>query len=226
MVRSYQQLVKQRKQCSLCLELTNPSTGECARFDSNEIGPWTKWQGSLNADLMVVGQDWGDVAYFISHQGSDQPTGNPTNENLRELLSSIGFSAGTPGNPTSNAKLFFTNLVLCLKQGGLQAAVKQSWFENCGHQFFEPLLQLIKPKAVIALGNHPATAIPRLAGLAAEAKLPLSKKVEASPFHLTSSDSALFPVFHCGAWGVNRNRKLELQLQDWQKIKQWLTANS
>jgi hypothetical protein len=57
----YKDLVCQRKACSLCQGLVNPSTEE---FDSNEIGPWAKWQNNLDADIIVVGQDWGDVDYY------------------------------------------------------------------------------------------------------------------------------------------------------------------
>ena len=48
------------------------------RSDSNNIGPWTGWQGNLHSDLMVVGQDWGGAAYFAKHKGIEDDD-NPTN---------------------------------------------------------------------------------------------------------------------------------------------------
>jgi DNA polymerase len=31
--------------------------------NQGHIGPWTQWQGNLNAELMIVGQDWGGTEY-------------------------------------------------------------------------------------------------------------------------------------------------------------------
>ena len=77
----YQRLVQLRKQCRDCPDLVNPS-----RYDSTQIGPWSRWQGNLETELMIVGQDWGTTTYFLKWEGIDQPKGNPTNDNLRLLL--------------------------------------------------------------------------------------------------------------------------------------------
>ena len=65
---SYKELACQRKGCSLCHGLVNPSTME---FDSEEIGPWSRWQGNLNTDILVIGQDWGNVGYYTKNKGMD-----------------------------------------------------------------------------------------------------------------------------------------------------------
>lgn len=56
---AYAELVAARKGCRLCsaIGLTNPCLVDGGRFDSEHIGPWSRWQGSLAADLMIVGQD-------------------------------------------------------------------------------------------------------------------------------------------------------------------------
>jgi DNA polymerase len=70
---AYAQLVRERKECTLCRELGlhNPAVPKLERFDSDEIGPWTRWLGDRNARLMIVGQDWGDVTYFQNNEGFD-----------------------------------------------------------------------------------------------------------------------------------------------------------
>ena len=55
----YFQLVEARKACTACAGLSNPSTFHEGEFDSAQIGPWSRWQGNLNAAVMIVGQDWG-----------------------------------------------------------------------------------------------------------------------------------------------------------------------
>ncbi len=218
--RRYNLLVQQRKRCRLCVGLTNPSDATCRRFDSEQIGPWSLWQGSLDADVLVVGQDWGDTSYFHRWRGRDQPFGNPTNENLRMLLRRIGYEVGNPGE-AQHGRVFLTNLILCLKQGGLQAPVKPQWFENCTTAFFRPLVEVIEPKVVVALGKGASESILGAYGVEVPRFGRLSELMENSPYPLSDS-SVLFPVYHCGAGGVNRNRSMEQQLKDWDRIGSWL----
>jgi hypothetical protein len=102
--RRYSELVAARKayDCEGQLGLANPARVEGGRYDADEVGPWTRWAGDLNADLMVVGQDWGDVRYFIANEGLDAPH-NPTNTALASLLASVGRPVPVP--PTASAPL-------------------------------------------------------------------------------------------------------------------------
>jgi DNA polymerase len=78
----------------------NPSVCAGGVYDSDHIGPWSLWQENLNADLMLVGQDWGDVAYFVNNRGHEAAR-NPTNEMLRYLLSTVGIPIASP-SPTDS----------------------------------------------------------------------------------------------------------------------------
>lgn len=150
---AYADLVDQRRRCRLCLDLVNPSTVNAGQLDADEIGPWSRWQGNLDAPLMVVGQDWGDVRYFEIDRGLDGAK-NPTNDMLRELLGSIGIEIAPPGDSALPQRVFFTNAILCLKtEGGLQGAVRPSWFSNCGTTFLRPLIGIVHPKVVACLGR-------------------------------------------------------------------------
>lgn len=70
-IEAYKSLVEKRKDCSLCNGLSNPAAVANGKYDSNEIGPWSLWQANLNTNLLVVGQDWGDVKYFKKWEGKD-----------------------------------------------------------------------------------------------------------------------------------------------------------
>ena len=78
----YRKLVQQRKACRACvsLSLTNPSVCQGGIYDTEQIGPWSQWQGNLNARLMVIGQDWGDSTYFGEHEGLDEGLDPAKNE--------------------------------------------------------------------------------------------------------------------------------------------------
>ncbi len=230
---AYTALVAKRKSCGLCTfsGLTNPASFD--GLDSDQIGPWSCWQGNLNAKIMVVGQDWGDVEYFKACKGDDKFSGNPTEANLRELLETFGILIEEYGKEQEQV-VFLTNMILCLKDGfrdttqshrGLSAPIENAWLSNCSENFFRPLVEIIQPKIIIALGERVSKTILDLYGLPYSKSAPLSQLMNGSPFKLTES-TFFFPMYHCGSGGVNRNRPMEKQEEDWGKAAEWFRASS
>jgi Uracil DNA glycosylase superfamily len=205
-------LVKSRKSCHLCEGLTNPSA--FPDFDKDEIGAWSLWQNGLDADILLVGQDWGGVDYFTGHHGVDEDK-NPTNKNLTRLFQSIGISVEGPETGKKNPRLFFTNAILCLKPGGLTTPIEKNYATVCSSKFLKPLIDLIEPKVVIGLGTFAYESIAASYDLPI---LPFMKAVENPDGFLIGKSSRLFPVYHCGAHGWNINRKGPVQIEDWRKI--------
>ncbi len=220
----YNSLVHRRKSCQSCRGLVNAAVYEDGKFDSFEIGPWTLWQGNLNAKIMIVGQDWGGKTYFAKWKGADQPSGNPTNANLQKLLRQLDIDIKGPREPQDH-KIFMTNLILCLKDGGLQAPIQNEWLHNCGEEFFRNLVEIIRPRVVLALGKRVSEAILNLYGIPHRKTLTLTQLMQSGPFSLFDT-TYLFPVYHCGAGGVNRNRSFEDQNTDWKKVASWVIKNS
>ncbi len=216
---AYKRLVEKRKSCRLCNGLSNPAEVAYGKYDSNEIGPWSLWQANLNAELLVVGQDWGDKSYFQKWGGKDQRSGNPTNENLQKLLEHIGIKIGKP-REAQDQVVFLTNLILCLKQGGLQSSVEDAWLINCTQEFFKPLVEIIRPRAILALSKKVSASILDHYNIGYSKNKKLSNIMCRSPYALNSS-IVLFPLYHCGAGSVNRNRPLSEQQNDWSKILEW-----
>ncbi|MFM7039149.1 MAG: hypothetical protein ACKO2L_15670 [Planctomycetaceae bacterium] len=85
------------------------------QFDSEEIGPWSRLHGDLDAQLMIVGQDWGGVKYYKDNKGLDK-LANPTMRNLETLLHHIGIRVSVTSYAEEARGLFLTNAVLCLKK--------------------------------------------------------------------------------------------------------------
>lgn len=212
--RAYVELVARRKACFCCTGLTNPSCFRGGTFDSDQIGPWTLWQGDLGAKCMVVGQDWGDTNYFRDNLGREAPN-NPTNTTLRNLLDIAGLRTDPPSTEKSpKGGVFFTNAILCLKQGGLQAAVESAWFDNCGTHFLRPTIDLLAPRVVITLGQRAYRAACHAYSLRPQA---FRRAVEGEPTHLPSG-TLLVPVYHCGVRILNTHRPLAIQKRDWARV--------
>jgi|SRR5262245_28601212 len=144
----YAALVAPRKKCARCVGFVNPAHYLGGVHDSEEIGPWTDWQGFLDAELMLVGQDWADVVFFEKHSGGDTPR-NPTNRRLRELLLEDGFGIEDVGQRTGRGTIFLTNAVLCLMTGGLGDPVQTAWCKECGSPFLRPQVELVRPRALV-----------------------------------------------------------------------------
>jgi uracil-DNA glycosylase family 4 len=227
----YLKLVEKRKRCNECTiglqkneepGLLNPS--QCSN-DSNHVGPWSRWQGNLDTEIMIVGQDWGDDQYFKDNNGFDKtrtksgsPYENPTNKTLRYLLQSIGINIEPCKDYETEGDLFFTNAILCLKnKGRMQGPVKDEWFKNCGSLFLKPLIDIISPKVVITLGEKAYRAVCNLYDI--DQKKNFKDAVNNYKGVPLVGSVLLFPVYHCGNRTINKNRKLPEQKRDWERIK-------
>ncbi len=120
-------------------------------------------------------------------------------------------------------EIFLTNAILCLKQNGLQGAVDGAWFENCGKNFLKPLIEIVMPKVLVALGEWPYKTILQAYGI--RYVRPNSYRVIVEQVGQAGGKELpggvlLFPVYHCGSRGVNQNRKWPDQLNDWKLIQQ------
>jgi len=211
----YLELVRSRKACRACKALINPSVCEDGAFDSDHLGPWSRWQGNLDAQVLVIGQDWGGTDYFIRHRGFDTPV-NPTNRHLRQLLESIGIAIPPPSDTDTVGDIFLTNAILCLKKGGLTGPVRTEWFKNCGKRYLQPLIDLIAPQVVVTLGRRALDSVLRLYDMPKPKRL--RDAVENEEGIELGGDALLFPMYHCGQIVWNTHRKEVQQLKDWTRV--------
>jgi DNA polymerase len=219
----YREIVLARKNCRICPGLKNPADVAGGQFDCDEIGAWSRWQGNLDADVILVGQDWGDVDHFIKFRGTDPMTGR-TNKMLMHLLSYIGRPI-KPINEMSNdrGEIFLTNAILCLKDGGMQAPVVPSWFQTCATKFLRRQIEIISPKVVIGLGQRAFDAVLFSFGLD---RVVFRVAVDSQRGIPLPSGSELFAVYHCSPRILNTHRNFQQQLMDWQRIRNVIEKQS
>ncbi len=224
----YRNLVAARKACHLCHDLTNPADIERGRFDSYHVGPWSRWQGNLDARLMVVGQDWETVDYFVQHKGCPDPR-HPSNLVLMDLVRLAGAEIGDGGSRVGPDVAFFTNAILCLKgaEGGSQGKVRPCWFRNCT-QFLRRQIEIVHPAVVVGLGRHAYQAILRGFGLtcghSVGGRTWLRAEVEATHGRVLPNGSRAFAVYHCARRVLNKERPIDLQRAVWKRLRPFLTA--
>lgn len=220
---AYAELVARRKVHAFPSLLLNPSEIEGGRYDSDHLGPWSRWQGDLNAEVVIVGQDWGDKAYFLENKGVDDDN-EQTCTNLRALALEAGLDLGTPHSPKPQP-LFLTNSVLGIRAGvGKSGTPPAAWVDD-SLPFLIRLLETIQPRAVVSLGTAASRAC-RLAmygrGRSVGIRLgaPLRETHQQNPI-LQPGKPSWFAFYHCGPRGL-ANYSRELQLQDWRGLGEWL----
>jgi uracil-DNA glycosylase len=118
-----------------------------------------------------------------------------------------------------------TNLILCLKEGGLQAPVQPEWLSCCARTFLVPLIAMIKPAVVLGLGQKTSAAILDAHGVTCARSASYADMVGAAPYRLVG-ETWLFPLYHCGAGSVNRNRSFAEQEADWGRVTAWMDTSS
>ena len=247
--QAYQELISDVKKFYIAQEAEHHNESVYLTWYDNceEINLWTYWQGrgSLDAKIMLVGQDWGSPADASDHymaQFAEINAGSRssyyldgasiTDNNLIKLFSSIGYdvSSGAPWNPD----LFFTNFVLGYRNKGFSGNFQMRWLgEN--KQFFFRLVNIIEPTVIICLGRHTFRGV--MMAFNREAKIGnynafITGKNNPVEVSMSSGQKAyVFAEAHCGAMGtLNRDRLkdadgttgINLQKKDWERVTEYI----
>ena len=214
-MEEYGALVAARKACRICIERSPDKIRSCAEFDFDPdvVSHWEPWLGHKRPKLLAVGQDFGNVAYFVRNRGRDEPN-NKTNENLQRLLTAAGIPVSNPPNCDPNAPVFLTNSILCLKEGPMDGAVRPSWVDTCAEEHLRPLVHYLKPPVVIGMGSCAWRAVRRVFALEAA---PERISHAAGSSWITANRTRVFAVGHPGPQGLT-NRPWPQQLADWRRI--------
>ena len=216
-VLEYGKLVSKRKKYKFPPGLINPSEVLNGVYDEEiQIGPWSKWQGNLDADIMLIGQDWGNVDFFIECEGGHLDD-SITNRHLKELFKVLDIDVGYPNHPNHDSPVFFTNAVMGLKTGTLTSPVKASWIKNDSETFLKPTIDIVDPKIIISLGKKAYDALTYIYHLKKDS---LRHLIDENPIEVPDGP-LIFAVYHCGGLGVAA-RSMDFQKHDWFKIKQYL----
>jgi uracil-DNA glycosylase len=214
-VEEYGALVAARKACRICVERSPGRIRSCAEFefDPHVVSHWELWLGHKRPKLMLVGQDFGNVDYFVRNRGRDDPN-NRTNDNLWKLLAAAGIQAKHPRELDVEAPVFLTNSVLCLKEGTMNAPVRASWINACTERHLLPLLKWLKPPVVVGMGNGGWRAVRQAFALS---QAPRRISAAAGCCWTSGERPRVFAVGHCSPLGLI-NRSWPRQVADWRRI--------
>ena len=187
-------------------------------FFPGGTGLWEKGDENIaGKSIMVLGQDFGTIEYFLNLKGDTESDKQSTWRNLLTVLKEAGIQ------PTD---CFFTNAFLGLREG-LQKMVgktpawqKQDFVIAC-QKFFLQQFSIQKPQLILVLGENPARFLSSLSsGLSEWNKFPSIKSLDEKGFSVrkniqfkeyTNLQTNLFLLTHPSYRHLNGlNRKIHL----------------
>jgi uracil-DNA glycosylase len=208
-------LVIARKACRICVQRSpgRIRSGAEFEFDPDVVSHWQQWLGHKQPKLLIVGQDFANVDYFVRYRGHDEPH-NQTNDNLQRLLAAAGIRVKDPPDSDPDAPVFATNSILCLKEGRMNGAILSSWVNSCSETHLAPLVRYLRPPVVVGMGANGWRALRRVFALDHAPR----RISEAAGCGWTAADrTRIFAVGHPGPLGII-NRPWAQQLSDWRRI--------
>ena len=194
-----------------------------------EINLWTYWQGSLDAKIMLVGQDWGspwdDVSTATMERISLVNDGdieqffpiltgrnvNPTDGNLTKLFRVLGYDL-----KKKEPDLFFTNFILGYRDHGTSGGFRQQWVRDDA-PYFKRLAEIVEPETIICLGKNTFEGVMFALTGKMERIRGFNRFLDSGENYRTIAFPSgkpvrVYAVAHCGTIGtMNRNRGKKAQ---------------
>jgi DNA polymerase len=235
-------LVQDVSQCHLCANMvTMPHSmhGECLVNDDHGlpqsmpyVNLWNLWHGNLNADIMVIGQDFGqreDVEDCLSQWKSGEYKSQTDKALCRLFQKAFNIDVNQENEP-----LFFTNMANCYRKQKTTGSLHSGWLPICANKYMARLIEIIRPRIIIVLGQAAFEAMFCLENMPIQcigdpdvvAKETLSDMMR-HQYQLVLDDLSIkvFPVYHPGPYSRS-NRSEDMQLRDWKSIAAYCKKGS
>ncbi len=186
-------------------------------FECDHVSPWTKSGCNVDAEIMIVGQDWSSSDAL----GRDPPDLHsaalgfspkfPTNSNLDDLLERhFGLN---------RAECYLTNLFPFIKPGNASTGIPLKDLVVSAQRFTLSEVQIVSPQLVICLGRRTFLALMRAVGLKGSPKMDQAVN---SPFEF--ANAMIHCVAHTGALGMNNRGRGQVE-KDWQQLAASMPIN-
>ena len=220
----YNDLVDRVNHCS--------HTDECSKSikvqlceGCNEVNLWTYWEGGrdrLDAEIMLVGQDWGHIPDLDATRKALEQAGDArgglgyrnmfpspvfdTDVNLGKLFRQIEGCNDVESDYLNAGrkckKVFFTNFVCCYRVGNTSGGFGKNWTKNCSG-YFRELVDIIQPKTIICLGRKAFDSVLAAAGVP-KIKGKYNDIILSGAVNVSFEDTKVnvYPVAHPGAMGT------------------------
>lgn len=227
------QLFSEMSNCHNCCNLVKKNGKDCSliniyqqsNFYKNIPSIWTDWYRRVDADIMVIGQDWGP--YIEMKKFHDEYFMEKTLENWVRLIEKeksltkkmltkylVESSKNTKYEMTESDMdhIYITNAIMCARSGnhyrGDNIMLKESTI-RCT-PFLRKQIEIVNPKTILTLGYYPLLALSYIFDFEIENNL--TKTIEKKP-EIRVLNYRIIPLYHPTA-----QVKKEQQLSQYRRI--------
>ena len=232
-MNDFNNLINELSKCEKCLNIKNKKQEDCSLiniykekdFCMNIPSIWTDWKNRLNADIMIIGQDWGP--YIEMQKIYNEYKKCETKENWKRLieeeksltkrnLEKFIYQSAKQNDIHLKEnfidEFYITNAILCARQGNNYRSdfikLKECTL-NCS-EYLKKQIEIVKPKVILTLGYYPLFSLSKIYDFKVASNL--TKTIEL--YSLFQIDNiTIIPLYHPAA-----QIKSELQLVQYDKI--------
>ena len=199
---------------------------EDIEFAKNIPSIWTDWYNRVNADIMIIGQDWGPYEDMKKLNANYQNSKTPSNwKNLIEAEKSLTkkqltkFIKESSNNQVTDLDGFYiTNAIMCARNGssyrGDNINLKKSTI-YC-RDFLSEQISIVKPKIILTLGYYPLLALSEIFNF--EIKNTLKECIAGRPL-IKIKDYIIIPLYHPVAQ-IKKEKQLEQYRRIWNSLEE------
>lgn len=182
-------------------------------YECEFVSPYTKSAGHVDAELMILLQDWaaddflsGPVLHDLITVGHDPR--RRTNQELRRLLRRH-FGLGLED-------VYATNVFPFVKLGSMNKQIRRKDLVRAAEEFALPQIEIVGPRLAVCLGKNTFDAVMLAAGRRGTKSL--ADAIASSPFEIGGTQ--VWCQAHTGPQGTNyRNRSRVNQVaKDWARM--------
>lgn len=213
----FKSLVTDLGKCDKCLHLYDKSLINFYSSDMALSIPsiWTDWLNHLDADVMIIGQDWGpykDMELLYKRYVNGEKWVDLINEEKSLTKKNLFKFLKMTNKEMDESKIFITNAIMCARSGtnyrGDNINLKYS---ACAcSNYLKRQIEIVKPKVIVTLGYYPLLALSNIFGFTVESNL--TKTIEKNPV-IKVDNYIIVPAFHPAA-----QISLERQTKQYKKI--------
>ena len=187
-------------------------------FECDVVSPTSIVANNLDADVMLMGQDWDAEEGCRRPPNYDVALGYdpewPTNKNVDSLLE--------VGLKLSRKDVYWTNLFPFIKGGDASAPIPVRELRNAATDFGIPQIEIVRPRVVVCFGLATYNAI---AWACEQPRFGRVSQAIETPFTHTGSGATIWCQSHPGALGrIQRERAggKDQVRRDWERMAEAL----
>lgn len=220
------ELLNELATCNKCTNLACENKSlfniyQDVNFCTNIPSIWTDWLHHLDAQIMIIGQDWGpyqDMQKLNQALNLDksnwQELINSEKSNTKKLLDY--YIKTSSSNKYTLDDIFITNAIMCARKGsnyrGNNIALKKSTL-NCSSILLAQI-NIVKPKVILTLGYYPLLSLSHTLNFTIA---PTLKETIAKRPEIKAGDYIIIPLYHPVAQ-ITKEEQLKQYLRIWDYI--------